>query len=88
MSEVISSDLGRLIQEKMIAGAYPNEEALLRDALVALDDVQQRREELRAELEARLDDAGKGESKPLDVASFLAEARRRWKVRSQNKSVG
>lgn len=70
-----STDFQNLVDDHMKGGEYPSEEALLRDALAALDSVKQSYEALRQEVQARAQQAGKGLAKPLDIESFLAEMR-------------
>ena len=51
--------------------------ALLVDAMLALEDVEQRQTELRTEIRRRVATAGGGMSQPLDFEAFRAEALRR-----------
>jgi Arc/MetJ-type ribon-helix-helix transcriptional regulator len=69
--------LERLISERMTAGGYTTEDELLLDAVLALEDIEQRSEELRTEISRRLADTGTVLSQPLDRQAFKAEARRR-----------
>jgi hypothetical protein len=48
------------------------------DALRALDEVRLQQEQLRKEIQQRVSKAGKGNSAPLDIEAFKAEARRRF----------
>lgn len=77
MSYAFPPELERLVHEKMASGHYPSEDALLLDAMRALEDVELRHRLLRDEIRERLEHAGTGESEPLDVDAFLAEARER-----------
>jgi antitoxin ParD1/3/4 len=76
MSFTLPPDLDRLVHEKMASGTYATPEDLLRDALYALDELERRHRELRHEVQARIEKAGKGLSTPLDVEALKAEARR------------
>ncbi len=69
-------DLGRKVQEWMSAGGYGSEDELLLDAMIALEDVAKREEELRSEVQQRVNKAGTSLSQPLDRAALKAEARR------------
>lgn len=69
--------LERLISERMTAGGYTNEDELLLDAVLALEHIEQRSDELRTETNRRLADTETALSQPLDRQSFKAEARRR-----------
>jgi Arc/MetJ-type ribon-helix-helix transcriptional regulator len=70
--------LNSLVRHWMNVGSYASEDDVLLDALLALEDVQKREEELRREVHQRLAKAGSGLSLPLDRADFKAEARRRF----------
>lgn len=70
-------DLKQLVDAQMTRGGYHSEDELLRDAVQALSEMDQRQRELREEIQSRMTSVGKGLSKPLDLAAFQAEARRR-----------
>lgn len=70
-------NLERLVHERMTAGGYRNEDELIMDAMLALEDVERRREESRGELSRRINQAGTTCSQPLDRSAFKAEARQR-----------
>lgn len=74
----VSPHLEQLIDAKLTSGEYASAEELFADALGALDKRKARHAELRASVQARLANAGKGLSQPLDVEEFLADARRAY----------
>lgn len=76
MSHRFPPNVERMIQQRMAAGGYLSEDELLADAMLALEDVEQRQAELRAEIGRRIARSGKL-SQPLDRVTFKAEARRR-----------
>jgi Arc/MetJ-type ribon-helix-helix transcriptional regulator len=61
MAHQFSSDVDRLIRERMVAGGYRSEDDLLRDALAALAE---RADDLAA-IEAGIDDLNAGRTIPL-----------------------
>jgi Arc/MetJ-type ribon-helix-helix transcriptional regulator len=69
-------NLERLVQERMTTGQYRSEEELLLDAMVALEDVERRRDELRSEIRRRISTTGSALSQPLDIDAFKQEVRR------------
>ena len=71
-------NLDQMVQHWMKAGTYASEDEVLVDAMLALEDVQKRGDELRREVHQRLAKAGSGLSLPLGRAEFKAEARRRF----------
>lgn len=70
-------DLSRVVQARMSAGGYNSEDELLLDAMLALEDVEQREEQLRSEVLKRMAKTNGGLSAPLDRDAFKTEARRR-----------
>lgn len=76
MSYTFSPELNRLVQQHMALGQYKSEDDLLVEAIHALDDLRNRHAQLQGEILDRLENAGKGHSKPLDREAFKAEARR------------
>ena len=69
--------LDQMVRNWITAGHYASEDDVLFDAMLALEDVQSREDDLRTEIQRRLVSAGKGLSTPLDRAVFRVEARRR-----------
>lgn len=74
----VSPQLEQLIDAKLTSGEYASAEELISDALTALEELKARHAELRASVQARLANSGKGLSRPLDVEAFLAEAHRSY----------
>ena len=77
MSYAFPPDLQRAVDERMAAGGYSSADALLLNALRALDELERRHRELREEVQRRVAKAGQGQSAPLDVDALMAEGRRR-----------
>ena len=71
-------NLDQMIRHWMEVGPYASPDEVLLDAMLALEDVQKREDELRSEIHRRLAKAGSGLSLPLDRSEFKAEARRRF----------
>ncbi len=68
-------ELGRKVRERMATGEYRSEDDLLLDAMLALEDVTKREQELRSELGRRIRKTGTSLSKPLDRSAFKADVR-------------
>jgi Arc/MetJ-type ribon-helix-helix transcriptional regulator len=77
MSYLLPQILEQMVQERMAARGYNSEDEVLLDAMLALEDIDQRREDLRSQIQRRVESAGSTLALPLDRASFKAEARRR-----------
>ena len=75
MSYPFPPDLLRLVNERMALGNYESEDALLVDALTALEDIERRADELREEIGRRVATAGGPSSQPLDRDAFKREVR-------------
>ena len=71
-------NLDQMIRHWMEVGSYTSADEVLLDAMLALEDVQKREDDLRNEIHQRLGKAGTGLSLPLDRGDFKAEARRRF----------
>jgi Arc/MetJ-type ribon-helix-helix transcriptional regulator len=69
--------LDQMVRHWIEVGPYASEDEVLVDAMLALEDVQSREDELRGEIQRRLVKAGSALSLPLDRGAFKAEARRR-----------
>jgi len=67
-----------MIRHWMEVGPYTSADEVLLDAMLALEDIQKREDELRNEIHQRLAKAGGGLSLPLDRSAFKAESRRRF----------
>ncbi len=70
-------NIERMIQQRMQAGGYHSEDELLVDAMLALEDIEQRESELRAEIGRRVAKSGTALSLPLERTALKSEARRR-----------
>ena len=75
MSYAFSPELRQLIDARMASGGYSSEDELLRDALLALQHIEQSHQALREEIQTRLDRTGKPPAEPLDFEKFKAEMR-------------
>jgi Arc/MetJ-type ribon-helix-helix transcriptional regulator len=69
-------NLDQMIQHWIEVGPYASADEVLLDAMLALEDVQKREDELHKEIHQRLAKAGRGLSLPLDRAALKATARR------------
>ncbi len=70
-------NLDQMIRHWLEVGPYTSPDEVLLDAMLALEDVQKREDELRNEIHRRLSKSGSGLSLPMDRNAFKAEARRR-----------
>jgi Arc/MetJ-type ribon-helix-helix transcriptional regulator len=61
----------------MEVGPYASADEVLLDAMLALEDVNKREDDLRHEVRQRVARANSGLSMPLDRNAFKAEARKR-----------
>ncbi|MBX9791772.1 MAG: type II toxin-antitoxin system ParD family antitoxin [Pirellulales bacterium] len=77
MTEELSPELNRLIQEKLQQGLYQSASDLLVDAMFALEEIERCERDLRAAIQLRVAKAGQSLSQPFDREAFRAEARRR-----------
>jgi putative addiction module CopG family antidote len=75
MPFAVSPELDRLVQERLASGAYPTAEALLIEALRALDELEAQQAELQRSVAARRARAQQGLAQPFDLPQFLEEAR-------------
>ncbi len=61
-------DVNQLVRRHLATGCYPSEDALIREALVALEE----RNEFLADIQAGIDDMEHGRTRPLeDVAAEI-----------------
>lgn len=74
MSYALSSELDRMVQEKLAAGRYASEEEVLRAALRLLDE----QEEVVAAIAEGYDDVRAGRHRPFDEAN--ADFRRKHHI--------
>jgi putative addiction module CopG family antidote len=75
MGHELPPNLERMVRERIAAGQYVSEDDVLLDAMLALEDVEERHEQLRVEIQRRARDAGTLLSQPLDRAAFKAAVR-------------
>lgn len=77
MGYAFPPNLDQMIRHWIEVGPYTSEDEVLLDAMLALEDVQKREDELRNEIHQRVAKAGTELSLPLDRSAFKTEARRR-----------
>lgn len=81
MNVSLTPELEQLINQKVATGMYHSASEVVREGLRLLreqDELKRiRTEELRREVMIGMEQARRGESRPLDVAEVKAEARRR-----------
>ncbi len=70
-------NLDQMIRPWMEVGPYASADEVLLDAMLALEDVNKREDDLRHEVRQRVARANSGLSMPLDRNAFKAEARKR-----------
>lgn len=85
MNVSLTARLEKLVSRKVTSGLYHSASEVIRAGLRLLeeqDEIRQRRlKELRHEIALGLEEARKGESKPLDMGAIKAEVRRRAAAR-------
>ena len=83
----LTSQLEKVVREKVASGLYNSPSEVVGEALRLLDDhdrLQQiKLERLRSDIQAGLDS---GESAPLDIEEIKAEARKRRRPAQSNRS--
>ena len=81
MNVSLTPELEAMVAEKVKSGLYNSASEVVREGLRLVREQDQLREirlnELRAEIQIGIDQADRGESKPLDIEALKAEARRR-----------
>lgn len=85
MNISLTTRLEKLVNQKVISGLYQSASEVIRAGLRLLaeqDEMRRRRlKELRREISLGLEEAQRGESRPLDIGAIRAEVRRRAVVR-------
>ncbi len=84
MNVSLTPELEAMVAEKVKSGLYNSASEVVREGLRLVREQDQLREirlnELRAEIQIGIDQADRGESKPLDIEALKAEARRRMET--------
>ena len=85
MNVSLTARLEKLVNQKVAGGLYHSASEVIRAGLRLLeeqDEIRRRRlKELRHEIALGLEEARKGESKPLDMGAIKAEVRSRAAAR-------
>ena len=85
MNVSLTTRLEKIVNQKVTSGLYHSASEVIRAGLRLLeeqDEIRQRRlKELRHEIALGLEEARRGESKPLDMSAIKAEVRRRAAAR-------
>ena len=85
MNVSLTAKLEKLVNQKVTGGLYHSASEVIRAGLRLLeeqDEMRRRRlKELRQEIALGLEEAQRGESKPLDMGAIRAEVRRRAAAR-------
>lgn len=85
MNVSLTTRLEKLVNQKVTGGLYHSASEVIRAGLRLLeeqDEMRRRRlKELRQEIALGLEEAQRGESKPLDMGAIRAEVRRRTAAR-------
>lgn len=85
MNVSLTTRLEKLVNQKVTGGLYHSASEVIRAGLRLLeeqDELRRRRlKELRQEIALGLEEAQRGESKPLDMGAIRAEVRRRTAAR-------
>lgn len=75
MSLFVPADLEPLIQQMVSAGVFSSPEAVIREALVRLQDDQTHFAKLKSSFDEALAELDRGEGKPLDFAEIKRKVR-------------
>ena len=85
MNVSLTPELEAMVAEKVKSGLYNSASEVVREGLRLVREQDQLREirlnELRAEIQIGIDQADRGESKPLDIEALKIEARRRLETK-------
>ncbi len=85
MNVSLTPELEAMVAEKVKSGLYNSASEVVREGLRLVREQDQLREirlnELRAEIQIGIDQADRGECKPLDIEALKAEARRRLETK-------
>lgn len=80
MNVSLTPNLEKLVNDKVASGLYQSASEVIREGLRLLteqDEIRRRRlKELKQEIAIGLQEARRGESKPLDMAAIKAEVRK------------
>jgi antitoxin ParD1/3/4 len=76
MASQLSPDIEARIQQKVAAGAFPDADEVIREAMRLLDMQERQLEVLRAKLQSGLDQLDRGEGIPL-TPELVEEMRRK-----------
>ncbi len=69
-------DIEQYINEKLASGEFHSREEFTEKAFRVYRELESRHDELRTEIQRRIQRAGQGDSRPLDREAFQAEARK------------
>jgi len=83
MTVTIPKDLQDYVQSKVASGQCESEQALIVKAIRVYRDLDERRAQLRSEVQVGLDQLNRGESAPLDIEKIKAEGMKRLADRAQ-----
>jgi putative addiction module CopG family antidote len=67
------ADLEEYIQTKVASGEFRSREEFAAEALRLYRDLERRREQLKSDIQAALNEADRGESQPLDIEEIIEE---------------
>ncbi len=71
----LSPELERFLQDSVKSGKYPDASAIVEDALGLLRITPRSLDELREMVQVGVEEAGRGETEPLDTDAIKAEGR-------------
>lgn len=75
-------ELAEKVRQRMEAGRYQSEDDLISDALQAYDAMGEWLAQWKDDVEARIEEAGPDDAKPLDVDALMARVRARLAVKN------
>ena len=78
-------DLEQYVQSKLARGDFRNREEFAVEAARLYQELEARHAQLKADVQAALDESRRGESKPLDIDAIKQEIKEELDPRGQTK---
>ncbi len=73
----LQADIEQYINEKLARGDFHSRDEFTEEAIRVYRELENQHDELRTEIQRRIQRVGQGDSQPLDRGAFKAEARKR-----------
>jgi len=73
MTILLTPDLEPYVDERVADGVFPSPDALVREALGLYRELELRRDSLKADIQAAIEQSDQGMSAPLDIEAIQRE---------------